>query len=334
MNKTHLTWGLMALLTSAWAGADDSPNANRHAPIGVMGDHTHQQGEFMFSYRFMDMGMSGMVSGTDHLSTAEVLDDFMMSPVRMDMKMHMLGFMYAPTDRLTLMAMLNHSEKDMVIQNRMGMRFRTHSSGTADSKIGALYRLKNWGHNQLHMNFNVSVPTGSINQRDNTPMAENMLLPYGMQNSSGTYDYQLGLTWNQYHEGHAWGAQLMSTIRTGENDAGYRLGHEHALTIWGSKNLSDAWSLSGRLSVKNKQSIKGSDARLQMMAMMTPAANADFTGGDWLDAAIGLNYLVISEGWFDGHRFAFEYSSNISQDVAGIQMDQGDMWTLGWQKAF
>ena len=33
--------------------------ADSHAPIGVMGDHMHAKGEWMVSYRFMRMAMSG-----------------------------------------------------------------------------------------------------------------------------------------------------------------------------------------------------------------------------------------------------------------------------------
>ena len=311
-------------------------NANTHAPIGVMGDHTHGKGEFMMSYRYMNMSMSGVGMGNNDLSTLQVLDTYMMSPIEMDMSMHMLGFMYAPTDRLTLMAMINHSEKEMTMQNRMGMRFNTSSSGSSDTKLGALYRLKNWNNNHLHLNMGLSLPTGSINTKDDTPMGENVILPYGMRLGSGTYDVNLGLTWNQYHEGHAFGAQVMSTIRTGENDADYRLGHENQLNAWASKNVSDSWSFSARLEAKNKQSIKGSDGRLMMMANMnmTPGANADFSGGNWLNLGLGVNFISNSTGMFNGHRFGLEYKVPLLEDLAGIQMQGDKVWTVGWQKAF
>ena len=34
--------------------------ASSHAPIGVMGDHTHHKGEFMVSYRYMSMFMKDL----------------------------------------------------------------------------------------------------------------------------------------------------------------------------------------------------------------------------------------------------------------------------------
>lgn len=327
---------VLAFSGSAQAHEGLKHNANTHAPIGVMGDHTHNQGEFMMSYRFMNMAMAGMGSGSQSLSNEQVFEDYMMGPIEMDMSMHMLGFMYAPTDRLTLVAMINHSEKEMTMENRMGMRFRTQSSGSSDTKLGALYRLKSWDNNHLHLNLGLSLPTGSINTKDDTPMGENMILPYGMRLGSGTYDVNVGLTWNQYHETHAFGAQIMSTYRTGENDADYRLGHENQLHAWASKNLSNSWSLSARLEAKNSQSIKGSDARLMMMASMnmTPAANANFSGGNWLNLGLGVNFISNSTDAFNGHRVAFEYKVPLLEDLEGIQMRNDGMWTLGWQKAF
>ena len=79
-----------------------------HAPIGVMGEHGHKAGEMMLAYRFMAMDMLGLQSGTDAVETADVLKDFMMAPTAMDMRMHMFGVMFAPHDKITLMAMNRH----------------------------------------------------------------------------------------------------------------------------------------------------------------------------------------------------------------------------------
>jgi hypothetical protein len=39
-----------------------------HAPIGVMGEHIHSEGEIMVSYRYMLMEMDGSLVGTDDIS--------------------------------------------------------------------------------------------------------------------------------------------------------------------------------------------------------------------------------------------------------------------------
>ena len=64
----------------------------------------------MLSYRYMHMDMAGSRDGTDGLSVAEIVSptghNFRVTPTAMPMRMHMIGAMYAPTDELTLMAML------------------------------------------------------------------------------------------------------------------------------------------------------------------------------------------------------------------------------------
>ena len=64
-----------------------------HAPIGVMGDHTHKVDEWMFSYRYGHMEMDGNRDGTSSVSVAEIHQDFMIAPLKMTMEMHMFGSM-------------------------------------------------------------------------------------------------------------------------------------------------------------------------------------------------------------------------------------------------
>ena len=46
-----------------------------HAPISVMGDHVHHKGEFMFSYRYMIMGMSHLKSGNDRTTNSDAFQN-------------------------------------------------------------------------------------------------------------------------------------------------------------------------------------------------------------------------------------------------------------------
>ena len=82
-------------------GRWDASRPDSHAPISVMGEHTHEAGEWMLSYRFMRMEMDGNRSGTDSLPTEDVLAQFPVSPLNMTMDMHMFGAMFAPSDKLT-----------------------------------------------------------------------------------------------------------------------------------------------------------------------------------------------------------------------------------------
>ena len=164
----------------------DAPKSrpDSHAPIGVMGEHAHKAGEVMLSYRFMTMDMHGLQSGTTVLETTDVLKDFMTAPTQMGMQMHMLGAMFAPHDKITLMAMTSYQQRHMEMQGahhrkegHHGHPIETHemsSAGIGDTKLEALLTLWKKPHHTLLGNIGVSLPTGSIEQN-----ADNgQLLPY------------------------------------------------------------------------------------------------------------------------------------------------------------
>ena len=174
-----------------------SARPDGHAPISVMGDHTHHKGEWMFGYKFMNMNMEGLQQGQDNIESSEVFNKYMVSPSKMTMQMHMLGVMYAPSDKLTLMAMANVLNKDMDATNKMGMDFNTATSGFGDLKISGLYQLLNKNRQQVHAQVGVSIPTGSIDEKDATAMSNEMqvILPYPMQLGSGTVDGLIALNY-------------------------------------------------------------------------------------------------------------------------------------------
>ena len=109
------------------------------APIGVMGGHTHHAGKWMTTYRYMYMNMDGNRDGNDRVSTSDVRRDFVISPIKMTMQMHMLGIMYAPANDLTIMSMIPYVLKEMDHVTRIGAEFTTRTDGIGDIKLTALY---------------------------------------------------------------------------------------------------------------------------------------------------------------------------------------------------
>lgn len=355
--NTRITSAALSLITLActFSASADSNHSyvapEKHAPIGVMGDHMHKQGEMMFSYRWMHMNMSGNLQGSDSITNNEIATTVAnpyanppMSPptvrvVPQDMttNMHMFGMMYAPTNDITLMAMVNFLDKDMdLLTYKGGMgtetlgEFSTSSSGLADTKLGLLYRLSDDGKNIWHLNANWIVPTGSTDEKGTalTPMnmQMEMRLPYGMQLGSGSHGLELGLTYNYYGSNNNAGAQVMYSHYLGENNHDYTLGDTLAATAWYSHRISDAFSLSGRIQYQDKDSIDGMDKHI--MAPVT-TANPDSYGGTLLNAAVGVNTVVAGK-----HRLALEYLVPIDQDANGVQMKMDSMLTVGYQIAF
>ena len=315
--------------------ADDYQfRADDHAPIGVMGDHTHKQGEVMFSYRYMFMKMDGLRDGTDDLSTGDVLEQFMVTPTDMDVQMHMFGAMYAVTNKLTLMGMIPYIKKSMNHVTRMGGRFKTQSEGFGDFKLTGLYKIMDWGNNNnLILNFGLSFPTGSIDEKDRTPMGPNQQLPYPMQLGSGTWDLLPGVTYNGRVSNVNWGGQARGVVRLGENDRDYTLGDRLNLTAWTAYNINYWLSGSFRLDWAFWGNIEGADPSLN--PTVVPTADPERQGGNRLDALIGINFVnQLGPKLLRGQRLAVEFGLPLYQDLNGPQLETDWVLLLGWQYAF
>ncbi len=328
--KTILLNGMILLASlPVYAHDHDAGRPDSHAPYGVMGEHTHKKGEVMLSYRFMRMEMNDNGVGSDTIADTEVFTThgFPVAPTRMTMDMHMFGAMYAPNDKLTLMGMLpllNISMDHLVVP--MGRRFTTKTSGFGDIKLSGLYSIYAHGAHKIHLNAGISLPTGSTDERGDTPAMANAILPYPMQLGSGTYDLLPGVTYSGQTTAFSWGAQLMGTIRLGENDEDYTLGDKVELTGWVAYKWNDALSTSFRLAGQSWGNIDGADSRLN--ANLVPTADPDRRGGDRIDALIGFNYKMA------GFRLAAEVGKPIHQDLDGPQLETDWITSFGVQYAF
>lgn len=279
------------------------------------------------------MNMDGNRDGTDDISSSEVLEDYMVSPTDMDMQMHMFGLMYSPIDSLTLMAMIPYIKKSMNHITRMGVEFKTESEGFGDLKTTGLWKLFHNNNNHIHLNLGISLPTGSIDEKDDTPAADNVVLPYPMQLGSGTFDLMPGITYLGKSDRYSWGSQLTGTIRLGDNDRDYTLGNVLNITGWSSVRLTHWLSTSARLNWSGWEDIDGADPDLN--PNMVPTADPDLRGGNRLDGLLGINYLnVFGPDFLRGHRLAVEFGLPIYQDLNGPQLETDWTITLGWQYAF
>ena len=316
----------------------DSPmmRPDDHAPIGVMGDHGHKKGELMLSYRYGRMEMDGNRSGSSSISTAEVLNSFLVSPLEMTMEMHMFGAMYGLGNNLTLMAMMPYVDKSMDLLTRTGRRFTTRARGLGDIKLTVMRKLyheefSGESSHDLGISLGLSLPTGDTDKKDDIPIRRNAPLPYPMQLGSGTYDPMLGITYANHHPQWSWGLQLKTIQRLGKNDEGYRLGDEYMASTWAAYRHSDYLSASVRINGKSWNNISGRDRRLN--PAMVPTARADLRGGERAELGIGINFLQ-QNGMFKGHRLAVEFLLPFYQHLNGPQLEVDYAYTLGWQATF
>ena len=332
MHKIMLLLFVFLFSSQAWAdhageGSGTPGRPDSHAPIGVMGDHRHQEGEWMLSYRFRLMSMGGTLNGSSRVSDQQVLESFMVNPTEMTMTGHMLGAMYAPSDQVTLSFMVPFLNKSMDHITRSGGRFRTDSSGLGDLRMAGLIQLWETESHKLHFNAGLSLPTGTIDARDTTPMGPDSLLPYPMQLGSGTLDLMPGVTYSGFSENWSWGSQALGTFRVGENKRGYNLGSRGELSIWGGRKWNDHLSSSLRLNGSTWGNISGADSRLN--PLVVPTADPNQRAGSRLDLLLGLNGSL-----GNGHRLAIEGGIPLSQSLEGFQLETDYSLTAGWQFSF
>jgi len=338
------------LLTSAAAFADTRPDS--HAPIGVMGDHIHAQGEFMLSYRYMHMSMEGNRRGSTRASPADIVTTeanrffnppmqpptLRVVPTQMDMGMHMIGLMYAPTDQVTLMGMVNLIDKSMDHETYMGPAganllgtFTTESDGFGDTSVAALIKIFADSELKWHATLGLSLPTGDIEQTDDilSPMNTRPIprLPYPMQLGSGTVDLIAGLTVSAERDNWGWGSQWRSVFRTGDNDESYRLGDEHRVSAWLSYLMGPRAAVSARIEAYERGNIDGIDV---LIVAPVQTADPDRQAISRVDIGAGINYLFPG----DQHRLSFEILAPVAQHLDGPQLETDWTATVGWQYAW
>ncbi len=299
-----------------------------HAPISVMGDHMHKKGEIMFSYRYMPMWMEDNLQSTDDISNENIYQSFMVAPQKMRMNMHMLGAMYAPSDRITLMLMGNYITNTMDLRTKTDVDFVTESGGLGDVSLSGLIKIFNSNRQSLHANAVISIPTGDIDQRDATPMTEDAQLAYPMQLGSGTWDPTLGLTYLGQSDRFSWGAQSTYKLRLGENSETYTFGDRLNLVGWGAIKATNNLSFSTSLRYFDVQEIEGADPDLN--PMMMPLFSTVNSGRSQLDVGFGVNFYV-PKGSFKDVRIGAELTIPAYQKVNGIQMKNTVMATFGIQ---
>lgn len=339
--EVFTTVALVALLSLPGSVHADELLPDDHGPIGVMREHTHAIGEWMFSYRYMYMDMGGNRIGTRRVSVAETamqrnrFGTLRIVPTKMSMEMHMFGGMYAISDRLTLMAMGNWQVRDM--DHRVFLAagteetFKVRTSGLGDMRLSLMHGLYKSQTAHVQLNIGTRMPTGPITKRHRiiNPMGgmPTVRVPYAMQLGTGTFDLLPGVSYT-WHSGQVgWGMQYDAQLRMGTNDEDYALGDEHELTTWASYRVRPWLSASLRLKGHYQGRIQAMDRNIRGVVQTADPASY---GGRRLELLAGFN-LAGGSGIFHDHRVAVEVGWPAYQDLNGLQMETDLTVITGWQ---
>ena len=320
-----------------------------------MGAHTHPKGEWMFTYKYMHMKMDGMRRGTSSKSSSDIFDaGYVVSPDDMRMDMHMFSFMYAPTDNFTFMVMAEYLNKEMNLDVKPGMaanminngstRAKTKSDGWGDTKLMGLFAMTDHAspHNFI-IGMGLSVPTGSINQKDRTPAPggpSRNYLPASMQLGSGTWDLLPSISYEYSWTQLSLGSQLSGIFRPGRNSREYSLGDQVNLKQWATYQLNDIISVNAGWGYQWQDYMGGKQEDIlrtppnPMLGDRTiPTAFSSNYGGHTMDAFAGIQ-LHGGEGIFEKQRLAFEVRAPFYEDLNGYQMETKYTATIAWSLEF
>jgi hypothetical protein len=328
-------------------GSDDGHAghfSDGRAPLSIMGDHTHSAGGWMFAYRHLQSSMDGLRSDDSQFSTnALFAEGYQVAPLRMEMKMEMLGVMYALSSDLTLMLMAHYHEMEMDHLKLQGSTFfSTHSQGWGDTQLMALYRLQENERQRLHLQLGLSLPTGSITEKDYLPAMmgwEKRVLPAAMQLGSGTVDLIPALTYVKRMTSFSCGVQGRAIIRLqAENSQNYRRGNLLQINGWAAYRASSFLALNAGLSYTLTGRLRGDQQGVaQSMSMggkpTVPTALAGNYGGQRADMLAGL-YLDLPAKYMPGQRVAFDVRIPVYQNLNGYQLATDWQYSIGWEFAF
>lgn len=351
---------------------------NRHhvnTPAGVMYGHMlPKAGDMMLGYRYQWASQSGdMLHGSNPASDAAITiggcgaNLCYLTPDTMAMHMHMLDFMYAPSDWLTLMLMPQFMDMNMSLRGLerenyidLGHNLNGHyyhhiqngheTGGIGDTGMYALFKVFDDSIHHLHLTAGFSAPTGDadIQLRHNHGI-DGGFIHYGMQLGSGTWDFKPSLTYTGQLDRFSWGAQVNGTIRMEDrNESGYALGDLFQATAWGSYGLTPwltasirgIYTIQGRITGEfrgvNSDSTDpflNTDGTPTSILKFGPMDYPQNYGGRFWDAAFGLN-AVVPDGTLAGNQIAVEWLQPVYTDFNGYQLDRDGTLSFTWSHGF
>ncbi len=338
--------GLQAIPTDAM------PSKNGHAktPAGVYAANMIDAGKVMFSYTPMYMRMEGNYIGTTKVSPETIVttvpsgltmnsggmtvpEMYRIVPTSMDVETHMFHLMYGVADGINLMAMASYLNKSMSMTTFAGSAGSTvlgqsssSTSGVGDTTVNSLWRIYQSQASYAHMDWGLSLPTGSINASASmlTPMNKIMTMraTYGMQLGTGTVDLLPGLTYVNHADRWSWGWAYRGRIPLGNNSNGYRYGDKHELDAWSGYDLTHTVTLTGRIAGTTQSAIHGADPQISGLMQ---GSNPAFYGGKRIDLLGGIAISGSAYGYRSSN-LSIEAGGTVYQNLNGPQL--GNAWQV------
>ena len=277
-------------------------------------------------YQYKAAEFEGYLDGSQAISYADVLwnkvpedrtdKNFPILPTTITQEAHVFALRYQFNSRwqghISLPYIKQKTDHESIVPNYN--TFTIASKGIGDTSILASYNLDSY---KWRLSLGVSLPTGSIDKKGDTPRAAgDQQLPYTMQLGSGTYDFPIELSYQSSLIPNL-NMNMSANIRTGTNDRNYRLGNNYSLNGRYKIDFSQNLQVFAGLAFQYSGSIHGQDNSLLINSPFPyPAGitNPKLYGGKKVNAGLGVLLQLPSN-----YQLNLELGKPVYQNLNGPQ---------------
>ena len=307
------------------------------------GDNSAETERWRFGLLYSQSRFEGYQNGTDKLNDEEVLfrqgteartqENYPILPTIIRQEAFTVTASYRFEDgasvdlNIPLISQTTHH--DSVVPGYA--HFTIDSRGLGDISVNYSRYLSRDAYSKLRFGFGLSAPTGSIDQKGDTPRAAgDQQLPYTMQLGSGTWDLPISINYTRALKS-SWtvGGSALAKIRLGRNDRDYRLGNRLQLASWIQSTHYDWVEPFAKISAVYWEDINGRDDEIIVQPaapFVYPASitNPDNFGGKKIRLSIGVEFAAA---------FRLELGVPLYQDLNGVQVRETVNLSASWQKS-
>ena len=302
--------------------------------IRVLPDDSNSDRRWAIGYRHVIRSFEGYLDGTESLSFDRMLLLYPVVPTTITQEAHILEATFRYSERVQLSVMVPFLEQSTDHIRRAGSDFNITTRGIGDVRFSAAYALGSSGVDTseqhpwvLKMGF--SLPSGSIDQKGDTPRGRDTQVPYTMQTGSGTYNFEPAVAFSGKSERLSWTSQASAVVRLGRNDRDYSLGDRLLITSQAVARPGKKIEPWVKAMIEIWGGIDGGDSELN--PQIAPVADARLFGGQRLDLQIGFRAHLGKQ-----LRSVLEIAAGlpIHQDLQGPQPKRRWEATAGWKSYF
>ena len=255
---------------------------------------------------------------------------YMSMPVAMKMEMTMISLMKNISDKTAIMIMLPYMNNSMqMISGNLEKSFM-RTQGIGDIGLTLAHKLLEKESHTINVQLGITIPTGSIDEKNTMPLMGKVKSPYNMQMGTGTYNTIPAISYIFKKEKFSLGSFVQVTLRNGKNDNGYRFGNRYEFSLWTSYLLLNWLAPTLRITSSKWDNISGADPNLD--PTMDPQNDPNRQGGRRIDLLGGVNFYFPS--FSEKMKAGFEIGKPIYQHLNGPQMGTNSLFNFRFQASF